>query len=56
MGGKEDTTNPFETRCNLNEGSSYNGYGCAAWVIYNKNMDYLHCNDLSWEGKHKCSD
>jgi hypothetical protein len=31
------------------------GYGCAAWVIYNENMDYLHCNDLSWEGKTKCN-
>ena len=31
-----------------------NGYGCAAWVLENKNMDYLHCNDLSWDGKHKC--
>ncbi len=32
------------------------GAGCAAWVIYNENMDYLHCDDLSWNGKHKCSD
>ncbi|MBQ8460164.1 type II secretion system protein [bacterium] len=27
---------------------------CTAWVLENNNMDYLHCNDLSWEGKHKC--
>lgn len=27
-----------------------NGYACAAWVIYNENMDYLHCKDLSWDG------
>ena len=40
----------FSTRC-LNNGD---GYGCTAWVIYNENMDYLHCNDLSWNGKHKC--
>ncbi len=33
-----------------------NGRSCAAWVIYNENMDYLHCDDLSWNGKHKCSD
>ncbi len=32
------------------------GVGCAAWVVYNENMDYLHCDDLSWNGKHKCSD
>ena len=31
-----------------------NGYGCTAWVIYNENMDYLHCNDLNWDGKKSC--
>jgi hypothetical protein len=30
------------------------GLGCTAWVIYNENMDYLHCNDLSWNEKTKC--
>ena len=30
-----------------------NGYACAAWVIYN---DYLHCKDLSWDGKHSCKE
>ncbi len=35
-------------------GWSTNGMGCAGWVIYNGNMDYLHCNDLSWTGKKKC--
>jgi len=30
------------------------GYGCTAWVIYNENMDYLHCNNLSWDGPTKC--
>lgn len=35
----------------------YSGSGISAtgWVIYNENMDYLHCKDLSWAGKHKCS-
>ena len=33
-----------------------NGYACAAWVIYNENMDYLHCKDLSWDGKHSCKE
>ncbi len=32
------------------------GYGCTAWVVTYDNMDYLKCNDLSWYGKHKCSD
>ena len=27
---------------------------CSAWVIINNNMDYLHCDDLSWAGKNKC--
>ena len=28
---------------------------CSAWVLYNGNMDYLHCPDeLSWDGKTKC--
>lgn len=31
-----------------------NGYGCTAWLLLNENMDYLHCDDLSWDGKHKC--
>ena len=30
------------------------GYGCTAWVLYNENMDYLHCDDLSWTGKRQC--
>jgi len=30
------------------------GEACAAWVIFNENMDYLKCDDLSWDGKTKC--
>ena len=30
------------------------GYNCTAWVLYNENMDYLHCDDLSWTGKRQC--
>ena len=36
--------------------SYVNGAGCAAWVLLNENLDYLHCADLSWNGKKKCSD
>ncbi len=33
------------------------GWNCTAWVIYNENLDYLRCADeLSWNGKTKCSD
>ena len=31
-----------------------NGMGCTSWVFFNENMDYLHCDDLSWDGKTKC--
>ena len=35
--------------------NSLAGRGCTAWVVYNKNMDYLHCREkLSWNGKHSC--
>ncbi len=54
IGKDDDPVRPFEDYCNMDANNEYNGYGCAAWVIYNKNMDYLHCNDLSWDGKHKC--
>ena len=47
-------TESFEKNC---MGQNYSSFGtCTAWVIENKNMDYLHCDDLSWDGKHKCSD
>ena len=29
---------------------------CTAWVLYNKNMDYLKCSDLSWSGKRSCDE
>lgn len=49
--GDENTLNPFSTYCKASDST---GQGCAAWVIKNGNMDYLHCNYLSWDGKHKC--
>lgn len=44
-----DDTN-FKNYC-LN-GRNYSR--CTGWVIMNGNMDYLHCNDLSINGKTKC--
>ena len=51
----------FERACNrlINSpypsyGGSSNMYACTAWVLYNENQDYLHCDDLSWDGKHSC--
>ncbi len=58
-GMKNDTKWPFDTTCIPDQATkkTMEGQGCTAWVIYNKNMDYLHCPDeLSWDGKHKCSD
>lgn len=49
FGTMGDTYQPFST-CTRSD----TGLGCAAWVIYNENMEYLHCNDLSWTGKKKC--
>ena len=53
-GTENDTSRDFDNYCNKSKPDKVNGYGCAAWVIYNENMDYLHCNDLSWNGKTKC--
>ncbi len=51
-----DIANPwyaFDTGC-LDKDSQ--GFACSGWVVQNGNMDYWHCDDLSWDGKHKCSD
>ncbi|MBR1753622.1 type II secretion system protein, partial [bacterium] len=51
-GAIDDTNTPFETNC---VAENADGGGCTAWVLYNENMDYLHCHDLSWSGKTKCN-
>lgn len=39
----------------FNQCPSSQGLYCTAWVIYNQNMDYLHCrNKISWAGAHSC--
>ena len=58
-GGKNDdgTGRSFSTGCNPDDHDAKSGQHCAAWVIYNKNMDYLKCHDkLSWDGAHSCKD
>ncbi|MDR1327274.1 MAG: type II secretion system GspH family protein [Heliobacteriaceae bacterium] len=50
--GTQDDAISFPERCNKNTAGG--GNGCAAWVIINENLDYLHCDDLSWNGKTKC--
>lgn len=56
VGGQyEDTTRTFENDCNISENDRFNGYGCTAWVIFNENMDYLHCPDkLGWDKATSC--
>ena len=54
LGYKGDTSRPFDTSCVHGASGAYNGYGCTAWVIYNENMDYLHCNGLGWDKKVRC--
>ena len=56
-GAQEETIwcQTFEEMCKKKSGFSLDAY-CTAWVIYNKNMDYLRCDDLSWDGKHTCKD
>lgn len=53
----DNTEYSFSKRCSVAAKNEYaNGNGCTAWVIINENMDYLHCSDLSWTGKHSCKE
>ncbi len=55
-GTSSDTTpNNFAEAC-VKSSTRLNGVGCTAWVIYNENMDYLHCPEkLGWNKKLKCN-
>ena len=48
----------FETLCDIKNKSGarsdVQGRGCTAWALYEGNMEYRHCDDLSWGGKKKC--
>lgn len=50
LGLEADKADGFEMQCS----DKTSGFGCAAWVIYNENLDYLHCEGLSWDGKKSC--
>lgn len=54
-GSANETGHSFAKYCYTTD-KEYGNYGeaCTAWVLYNENMDYLHCDDLSWDGKTKC--
>ena len=48
--GSKNTAYEFDKNCKRTK----EGIGCTIWVIHKGNMDYLHCDDLSWNGKQKC--
>lgn len=53
QGSSQQTgSHKFDTACK--DKSTGNGLGCAAWVIYNENMDYLKCSTLAWGGQTTC--
>ena len=58
--GAPNGVHKFNRACNKNIATPYpnysnsNMYGCTAWVIYNENMDYWHCDGLDWGGKTRC--
>ena len=58
-GTRENTQQTFPEYCDINNKkgikSNAQGRGCTAWVIEKGNMDYLRCDDLSWDGKDRCS-
>ena len=47
----EYSMDAFDSNCN----TTTVGKGCAAWVIYKGNMDYLHCDGLTWNSR-SCKD
>ena len=49
--GTQTDTPDFQISCNRK--NTY-GLACTAWVIFNENLDYLHCDDLQWGIKIKC--
>ena len=58
--GTQDAVHQFNKACNPKIEKPYPGYSsenmyaCTAWVIYNENMDYWHCDGLDWNIKTKC--
>ena len=48
--GAHPTYDPFDNTCSNR--STDNGWGCAAWIIKNGNMDYLKCDGLRLTDTH----
>jgi len=52
---KLESHNSFEKKCVYKGGNFENGLACTGWILEIGNMDYMHCDGLSFEGKHKCN-
>ena len=50
--GALKTYDYFDNACS---GKNDSGWGCAAWIIKNGNMDYLKCNGLKYDVDKGCS-
>lgn len=59
LGTSEQTSGQsFTAACSQNSNANFkyeNGLSCTAWILYNKNMDYLDCNGLNWKNKTTCN-
>ena len=53
-GMQDEASNDNFENCLNPVNAYYTSRGCTAWVLFNENMDYLHCKDLSWSGKTRC--
>lgn len=55
-GAPKDGHYIFPNQCDKSAtgGITRNGNACTAWVLYQNNMDYLHCSGLSWNGSVRC--
>lgn len=52
-GSQPEAVFPFSSSCR--DKSNQTGLGCTAWVLFNENLDYLHCNTLGWGIKSTCN-
>lgn len=53
VGSALETVVNFNSYCR--DKDTQTGDGCAAWVLYNENLDYLKCSTLGWNGNTTCN-
>ena len=57
LGSQNQSAFPLSAFCSTTSNANFkyeNGLSCTAWVLYNKNMDYLDCKGLNWGTKTTC--